>query len=91
VLALGSSLLYPALMTAAVNSAPERERSSVMATFTMFFEIASVAGGAVLGVVASQTSYSGAFVAAACFSLAALVMLHGHLRPRLAAVGSDHV
>lgn len=90
VLAVGSSLLYPALMTAAVNAAPERERSSAVATFTMFFEIASALGGAVLGIVASLSSYSGAFVAAACFSLTALVMLHVYLRPRL-AVRSAHV
>jgi MFS family permease len=90
VLAVGSSLLYPALMAAAVNSAPERERSAVVATFTLFFEFASVAGGAVLGIVASQTSYAGAFVAAACFSLTGVVMLHLYLRPKL-AVGSVHV
>ena len=90
VLGIGSSLLYPALMAAAVNSAHERERSAVVATFTLFFEFASVAGGAVLGIVASQTSYAGAFVAAACFSLAGLVMLHVYLRPRL-TVGSGHV
>lgn len=90
VLAVGSSLLYPALMAAAVNSAHERERSAVVATFTLFFEFASVAGGAVLGIVASQSSYAGAFVAAACFSLAGLVMLHVYLRPRLAVV-STHV
>ncbi|MGY6501560.1 MAG: MFS transporter [Acidimicrobiales bacterium] len=90
VLAVGSSLLYPALMAAAVNSAPESERSSVVATFTMFFEVASALGGAVLGVAASLSSYPGAFVTAACFSLAALVMLHVFLRPRL-EVGSHHV
>lgn len=89
-LAIGSSLLYPALMVAAVNAAHERERSAVVATFTLFFEFASVAGGAVLGIVASQSSYAGAFVAAACFALAGLVMLHAYLRPRL-AVGSLHV
>ena len=91
VLAAGSALIYPALMTAAVNSAPDSERSAVVATFTMFFEVASAGGGAVLGVVASQTSYAGAFVAASIFSICGLLMLNLHLRPRLAAVGSDHV
>lgn len=91
VLAAGSALIYPALMTAAVNSAPDSERSAVVATFTMFFEVASAGGGAVLGVVASQTSYAGAFVAASIFSICGLVMLHLHLRPRLTAVGSGNV
>lgn len=90
VLAVGSSLLYPALMAAAVNAAPERERSAAVATFTMFFEIATALGGAVLGVVASLTSYSGAFVAAASFAAVGLLVLHLRLRPRL-AVASEHV
>lgn len=90
VLAVGSALLYPALMAAAVNAAPESERSSVVATFTMFFEVASALGGTVLGIAASLSSYPGAFVTAACFSLVAVMMLHLFLRPRL-AVGSGHV
>lgn len=94
VLGVGSSLLYPALMAAAVNAAHDSERSAVVATFTLFFEFASVAGGAVLGLVSSRTSYAGAFVAAAGFSLVGLLMLHVYLRPRLGAgagVGSTHV
>ena len=90
VLAAGSALIYPALMAAAVNSAPDSERSAVVASFTMFFEVASAGGGAVLGAVASQTSYAGAFVAASMFSVMALVILHLYLRPRL-AVRSAHV
>lgn len=90
VLAAGSALIYPALMAAAVNSAPDSERSAVVASFTMFFEVAAAGGGAVLGAVASQTSYAGAFVAASMFSVTALVILHLYLRPRL-AVRSAHV
>src|SRR5690606_23611660 len=41
VMAIGSALLYPALMAAAVNSAPDQERSAAVATFTMFFELAT--------------------------------------------------
>jgi predicted MFS family arabinose efflux permease len=81
-------------MAAAVNAAHDSERSAVVATFTLFFEFASVAGGAVLGLVSSRTSYAGAFVAAAGFSLVGLLMLHVYLRPRLGAgagVGSTHV
>jgi MFS family permease len=87
-LAVGSALLYPALMAAAVNSAPDNERSSAVATFTMFFEVATAIGGAVLGIVASLTSYSGAFLAAACFSLGGLAFLRLWLGPRLGEVGS---
>lgn len=87
-LAIGSALLYPALMAAAVNSAPDNERSSAVATFTMFFEVATAIGGATLGIVASLTSYSGAFVAAACFSMAGLAYLRLRLGPQLREVGS---
>lgn len=86
-LAIGSALLYPALMAAAVNSAPDNERSSAVATFTMFFEVATALGGAVLGIVAALTSYSGAFAVAALFSLSGLAYLHLRLRAKL-AVGS---
>jgi MFS family permease len=86
-LAVGSALLYPALMAAAVNSAPDNERSSAVATFTMFFEVATALAGAVLGIAAALTSYSGAFVVAALFALAGLAYLHLRLKPQL-AVGS---
>ena len=52
VLGLGTSLLYPALQTITVNAVPERERSSAVSTFTMFFEIGGAAGALTLGVVA---------------------------------------
>ena len=95
VLAVGSSLLYPALMAAAVNAVSDDERSTVVATFTMFFEIASAMGGVILGVVAATSSYDGAFLAGALFALAGLVLLHVRLLPRLRAaavpVGSGHV
>ena len=37
ILAIGGSLLYPALMVAAVDGVPENERAQAMSTFTMFF------------------------------------------------------
>ena len=56
----------------------------------MFFEVSSALGAAVLGVVASQTSYAGAFATAAMFSVAGLVVLHVRLARQL-EVGSPHV
>ena len=52
VLAIGGSLLYPALMVAAVDGVPENERAQAMSTFTMFFELSGGIGGPLLGVVA---------------------------------------
>ena len=52
VLAIGGSLLYPALMIAAVDGVPANERAQAMSTFTMFFELSGGIGAPVLGVVA---------------------------------------
>lgn len=85
VLAVGSSLLYPALNAAAVNAVGDDERSSVVATFTVFFEVGTALGGLVLGVVAALTSYAGAFVGGAVSSACALALLWIWLVPRLRA------
>ena len=55
ILAIGGSLLYPALMVAAVEGVPVNERAQAMGTFTMFFELSGGIGGPVLGVVAWMT------------------------------------
>ena len=52
ILAIGGSLLYPALMVAAVEGVPANERAQAMSTFTMFFELSGGVGGPVLGLVA---------------------------------------
>ena len=52
VLAIGRSLLYPALMVAAVDGVPANERAQAMSTFTMFFELSGGIGAPILGVVA---------------------------------------
>ena len=52
VLAIGGSLLYPALMITAVDGVPANERAQAMSTFTMFFELSGGIGAPVLGVVA---------------------------------------
>lgn len=52
VLAIGGSLLYPALMVAAVDGVPANERAQAMSTFTMFFELSGGIGAPILGVVA---------------------------------------
>ncbi len=52
ILAIGGSLLYPALMIAAVDGVPANERAQAMSTFTMFFELSGGIGAPILGVVA---------------------------------------
>ncbi len=76
VLALGGSLLYPALMVAAVDGVPPHERARAVSTFTMFFELAAGFGGPILGLTAAIVgATTGAFYAAAACSLIGLGLL----------------
>lgn len=76
VLALGGSLLYPALMLAAVDGVPPNERARAVSTFTMFFELSAGIGGPILGVTAWLVGATvGAFYASAACSLLGIVLL----------------
>ncbi|HEX4902012.1 MAG TPA: MFS transporter, partial [Acidimicrobiales bacterium] len=48
-LAIGMSLLFPALFTAAVNGAPASERSHAVGTFSLFFDLSQGLGAPALG------------------------------------------
>lgn len=69
-MAVGMSLLFPALFSAAVAGVPEDQRSQAVGTFSLFFDLANGLGAPVLGLVVALTSYRGAFfvsaVVAAC-------------------------
>ena len=80
VFALGMSLLYPAMIMFALLDIPSSERGSAMGTVSTFFDLSQGVGAAVLGGVASVSSYRGAFVAAAMFALAGLVTLRWSAR-----------
>jgi MFS family permease len=85
VIALGMSLMYPALMAATVNAVPETERASVVSSFTMFFEVGVAGGGLVLGSLA-EASGGGprtAFLAGALVSVAGFAVLRRVLLPRI--------
>jgi MFS family permease len=74
-LAAGISFHYPSLMTLVVARTPVSERSSTVATFTMFFDIATGFGGFVMGAVASAAGYRAAFGTAAISAMCALALL----------------
>ncbi len=61
-LAVGMSLLFPALFSLAVTRAPEEERSQAVGTFSVFFDLASGVGAPLLGIVVTLSSEQGAFL-----------------------------
>jgi MFS family permease len=63
--AVGMSLLFPALFSAAVAGVPEEQRSQAVGTFSLFFDLANGLGAPLLGAVVALSSYRGAFLAAA--------------------------
>ncbi|HEX2240206.1 MAG TPA: MFS transporter [Actinomycetota bacterium] len=79
---LGHSLLFPALMSLAVRSAPPSERASVVSTFTAFFDLSFGLGALSAGAVAGALGYRGAFGAAAVVAFAGFTLLQVRARMR---------
>ena len=74
-LALGMSLLFPALFSSMVASVPAAERGQAVGTFSVFFDLASGVGPPVLGLVVSLASYRAAFAVAGVAALGGLALL----------------
>lgn len=72
---VGVSLLYPAMLIAAVDDVADDERASAMGTFTLFFDLSGGLGGLVLGLAkAGAGNQAPFFVAAAMATLGLLVV-----------------
>lgn len=89
VIGVGMSFMYPSLSAIAVNSAPASDRTQVVSTFTMFFEVGSAIGGLLFGLVAELTSKRGGFIGGSTAALAGLVVLWAVLLP-WARTSTDH-
>lgn len=76
-LAVGMSLLFPALFSAAVSAVPEHERGQAVGTFSLAFDVANGLGPALLGIVVALADYRVAFVVAGIAAFAGL----GLVRP----------
>ena len=74
-LAIGMSLLFPALFSATVAAVPESERGQAVGTFSLSFDLASGLGPAVLGVVVALADYRAAFVVAGIGAAAGLALV----------------
>lgn len=74
-LALGMSLLFPALMSAVVADVPENERGQAVGTFSLAFDLANGLGPVVLGAVVAVSSYRPAFGVAGICAFAGLLLV----------------
>ena len=75
VLAVGSSLAFPALMTLALRGTDPAERGSVLGTFGAFVDVAFGLGPATLGVLGDALGYGGLFLGAAAVTAGGLALL----------------
>ncbi len=82
VFAVGMSLLYPALLTLALQGVDDRERASVVGTFSTFFDLSQGLGALILGVVAQAGGYSATFAAGAIVAFVGLALLRAGIDPR---------
>ena len=64
-LAVGMSLLYPALFSAALEDVPDHERSQAVGTFSLFFDLSQGLGAPLLGIVVALSGERAAFAVAA--------------------------
>jgi MFS family permease len=62
-LAVGMSLLYPALFSAALDDVPDHERSQAVGTFSLFFDLSQAVGAPLLGLIVALSTERVAFFA----------------------------
>lgn len=72
---VGQAFLYPSLMALTVNRVSERERAVALGSFTMFFDVGTMAGGLALGLVAEQLGKRSAFAGGAVLAAAGIWLL----------------
>jgi len=82
ILAVGGSMLYPALLTAAVHGVPTSQRAKATSTFSMAFELSAGVAGPALGLAASFGGNRATFFAAAAFAALGLPLLMRWARAR---------
>ena len=90
-LALGMSLLFPALFAATVAEAPEAERSQAVGTFSLFFDAASGVAPPLLGIVVALASYRAAFAMAGVIALAGIAFVMRRPEPSAVATPSTEL
>jgi MFS family permease len=85
ILGVAQSFFFPALFILAVDRAPAEERSHAIGSFSMAFDLAFIAGGAFIGIVADLSDRPTGFLAVAVVSGVTLALSHrilGDVKPR---------
>jgi predicted MFS family arabinose efflux permease len=80
VFAAGNAFMFPAVLSLALDAAPEGERAAVVGTVVAFFDLGQGAGALLLGPLVAVSGYTGPFVAGALAAVAGLGLLSAHLR-----------
>ena len=80
VFAAGNAFMFPAMLSLALDAAPEGERAAVVGTVVAFFDLGQGAGALVLGPLVGMVGYSGPFVAGSVAALGGLALITTHLR-----------
>jgi MFS family permease len=80
VFAAGNAFMFPALLSLALDAAPDGERAAVVGTVVAFFDLGQGAGALLLGPLVAVSGYTGPFVAGALAAVAGLGLLSAHLR-----------
>ncbi|HSM65335.1 MAG TPA: MFS transporter [Ilumatobacteraceae bacterium] len=81
---IGMAFNYPSLLALTVNRASDSDRAWAVSSFTMFFEVGSVAGGLLIGAFAEVVGKQLGFLGGVMFCALGLYLL----RFRLVPVGS---
>jgi MFS family permease len=80
VFAAGNAFMFPALLSLALDAAPDGERAAVVGTVVAFFDLGQGAGALLLGPMVTVAGYTGPFAAGAVAACAGLVLLSTRLR-----------
>jgi MFS family permease len=81
IMAGGMSMQTPSMIPVAVLGVPAHERSSALATFTMFMDVAVALTGPMIGLIAGGAGYRVAFSTTIVTSLIALVLVYTKMAP----------
>lgn len=72
---IGSAYVFPGFLAMTVDAAAARDRATAIGSLTVFSDLASSAGGALLGVASDAWGYQGAFATAAIMAVASIGLL----------------